>query len=273
MGQVIVITSGKGGVGKTTTTANIGSALAHLGKRVVVMDADVGLRNLDVVMGLESRVVYNLFDTAKGTVPPRKALVKDKRFDNLYLLAASQTHEKSDITPEEMQRVVDALAAEFDFVLIDCPAGIEQGFKNAIAPAHRAVVVCNPEVSSVRDSDRVIGLWDAQRTDAEGKEIKEPAVLIINRIRPRMVTTGEMLSTDDILEMLGCPLLGMVPEDDHIIVSSNKGEPAVLNKDSKAGQAYLNIAHRLLGEDIPMMDLSEPLTLWGRIRRLMGWNG
>lgn len=267
MGQAIVITSGKGGVGKTTTTANIGIALANLGCKVAVVDADVGLRNLDVVMGLESRVVYHLVDAAKGVVSPKKALVRDKRFDNLYLLAASQTNDKSDITPEEMSQVVRALQEEFDFVLIDCPAGIEQGFRNAIAPADKAIVVCNPEVSSVRDSDRVIGLWDAERFDDQGREVKSPAMLIINRVRPQMVQNGDMLSTESILEILSCELLGMVPEDDKIIVSSNKGEPVVMIKDSKAGQAYMNIARRLMGEDVPFMDLTEQETIWNRLKR------
>lgn len=264
MGQVIVVTSGKGGVGKTTTTANLGTALAQLGNKVVLVDADIGLRNLDVVMGLENRIVYDLVDVVEGNARLKQALIKDKRIENLYLLAAAQTREKKDVSPEQMKDLTEQLAREFDFVLLDCPAGIEDGFKNAIAGAQKAVIVCNPEVSSVRDADRVIGLWDAQ------PEEKNPAMLIVNRVRPKMVQRGDMLEIDDMLEMLSIDLLGIVPEDDHIIVSTNRGEPAVYSKDSKAGKAYQNIARRLMGESVPIMDLNADDSIWGKLKRIVG---
>lgn len=264
MGQVIVVTSGKGGVGKTTTTANLGTALAQLGNKVVLVDADIGLRNLDVVMGLENRIVYDLVDVVEGNARLKQALIKDKRIENLYLLAAAQTREKKDVSPSQMRDLTDQLGREFDYVVLDCPAGIEDGFKNAIAGAQKAVVVCNPEVSSVRDADRVIGLWDAQA------ETKSPAMLIVNRVRPKMVARGDMLEIDDMLEMLAVDLLGIVPEDDHIIVSTNRGEPAVYSKDSKAGKAYQNIARRLMGESVPIMDLNADDTIWAKFKRIVG---
>ncbi|MEW8978462.1 MAG: septum site-determining protein MinD [Symbiobacterium sp.] len=264
MGQVIVVTSGKGGVGKTTTTANLGTALAQQGNKVVLVDADIGLRNLDVVMGLENRIVYDLVDVVEGNARLKQALIKDKRVENLYLLAAAQTREKKDVTAEQMRDLCEQLAREFDFVLIDCPAGIEDGFKNAIAGAQKAIIVANPEVSSVRDADRVIGLWDAQDGD------RSPAMLIVNRVRPRMVARGDMLEIDDMLEMLAVDLLGVVPEDDHIIVSTNRGEPAVFSKDSKAGKAFQNIARRLMGESVPIMDLEADESIWAKFKRIVG---
>lgn len=264
MGQVIVVTSGKGGVGKTTTTANLGTALAQLGNKVVLVDADIGLRNLDVVMGLENRIVYDLVDVIEGNARLKQALIKDKRTDNLHLLAAAQTREKRDITPEQMKDLSEQLAREFDYVLLDCPAGIEDGFKNAIAGAQKAIIVCNPEVSSVRDADRVIGLWDAQ------PESKSPAMLIVNRMRPKMVARGDMLEIDDMLEMLAVDLLGVVPEDEHIIVSTNRGEPAVYHAESKAGQAFQNIARRLMGEQVPIMELEADESLWSKLKRIVG---
>ncbi|MFZ5824256.1 MAG: septum site-determining protein MinD [Bacillota bacterium] len=264
MGQVIVVTSGKGGVGKTTTTANLGTALAQLGNKVVLVDADIGLRNLDVVMGLENRIVYDLVDVVEGNARLKQALIKDKRIENLYLLAAAQTREKKDVSPTQMKDLTEQLSREFDFVVLDCPAGIEDGFKNAIAGAEKAIVVCNPEVSSVRDADRVIGLWDAQA------ETKSPAMLIVNRVRPKMVARGDMLEIDDMLEMLAVDLLGIVPEDDHIIVSTNRGEPAVYSKDSKAGKAFQNIARRLMGEAVPIMDLNVDDTMWAKLKRIVG---
>jgi septum site-determining protein MinD len=266
MGQVIVVTSGKGGVGKTTTTANLGTALAQQGNKVVLVDADIGLRNLDVVMGLENRIVYDLVDVIEGNARLKQALIKDKRTENLCLLAAAQTREKKDVSPKQMQDLMEQLAREFDFVILDCPAGIEDGFKNAIAGAQKAIIVCNPEVSSVRDADRVIGLWDAQAGD------KSPAMLIVNRVRPKMVARGDMLEIDDMLEMLAVDLLGIVPEDEHIIVSTNRGEPAVYHRESKAGLAYQNIARRLMGEDVPIMNLSADDGLWAKLKRIVGLN-
>lgn len=265
MGQVIVVTSGKGGVGKTTTTANLGTALAQLGNKVCLVDADIGLRNLDVVMGLENRIVYDLLDVVEGNARLKQALIKDKRIDSLYLLAAAQTREKKDVTPEQMRDLTEQLAREFDFVVLDCPAGIEDGFKNAIVGAQKAIIVANPEVSSVRDADRVIGLWDAHRGES-----KSPAMLIVNRVRPKMVARGDMLEIDDMLEMLAVDLLGIVPEDDHIIVSTNKGEPAVFSKESKAGKAYQNISRRLMGESVPIMDLNADETMWAKLKKIVG---
>lgn len=265
MGQVIVVTSGKGGVGKTTTAANLGTALAQLGNKVCLVDADIGLRNLDVVMGLENRIVFDLMDVVEGHASLKRALIKDKRIDTLYLLAAAQTREKRDVSPRQMQELCEALSREFDYVLIDCPAGIEDGFKNAIAGAQKAIIVANPEVSSVRDADRVIGLWDASR----GEE-KHPAMLIVNRVRPKMVARGDMLEIDDMLEMLAIDLLGVVPEDESIIVSTNRGEPVVYHPESKAGKAFHNIARRLMGEQVPIMPLEADDSLWSKFKRIVG---
>ena len=244
MGEVIVITSGKGGVGKTTTTANLGSALALRGKKVVLVDTDIGLRNLDVVMGLENRIVYDIVDVVEEKCKLRQALIKDKRFEQLFLLPAAQTRDKSAINEEQMRELTSKLKEEFDFVLIDCPAGIEQGFKNAICGADRAIVVTNAEISSIRDADRIIGLLEAS-------EIKNPE-LVINRIRPAMVKKGEMMDVDDIVDLLSINLIGVVPDDEYIITQTNKGEPAVVNKKSPSGRAYTDIARRILGEHVDM---------------------
>ena len=249
MGEVIVITSGKGGVGKTTASANIGCGLAVLEKKVVLIDADIGLRNLDVVMGLENRIVYDLVDAVEGHCRVKQALIKDKRYPNLFLLPAAQTKDKSAVNPEQMKTLCETLKEEFDFIIIDCPAGIEQGFKNAIAGADRAVVVTTPEVSAVRDADRIIGLLEAN-------EIKNP-LLILNRIRPDMVKRGDMMTLEDVTEILAIDILGVVPDDESIVVATNRGEPAVTDNSSKAGQAFRNISRRLLGEDIPLMDLDD----------------
>lgn len=248
--KVIVVTSGKGGVGKTTTTANIGSGLAKLGEKVVIIDVDVGLRNLDVVMGLESRVVFDLIDVLEGRAKLRQALIRDKRVENLYLLPASQTRDKEALDPEQFKEAVGRLLEEegFDRVLVDSPAGIEQGFKTAAAPAGGALVVVNPEVSSVRDADRIIGKLEAQ----EIREIR----LVINRLRPEMIKAGDMLSEEDILSILNVKPIGIVPEDESILVSTNKGEPAVLG-DSRAGQAFMDTARRLRGETVPFPELGE----------------
>ena len=242
MGEVIVITSGKGGVGKTTTTANLGSALAMRGKKVVLLDTDIGLRNLDGVMGLENRIVYDIVDVIEGKCKLRQALIKDKRFTDLFLLPAAQTRDKDAINEDEMIRLTQRLKEEFDYIIVDCPAGIEQGFKNAIAGADRAIVVTNAEISSIRDADRIIGLL-------ESSNIRNPE-LIINRIRPEMVKRGEMMDVEDILDLLSIDLIGVVPEDENIITQTNKGEPAVANKKAASGKAYIEIARRILGENV-----------------------
>lgn len=249
MSEVIVITSGKGGVGKTTTTANIGTALAMAGKKVVLVDADIGLRNLDLVMGLENRVVYDIVNVIEGTCRVKQALIKDKRHDSLYMLPAAQTRDKDAVTAEQMKDLCEKLKEEFDYVLLDCPAGIEQGFKNAVAGADKAIVVTTPEVSAVRDADRIIGLLEAN-------EINEPK-LLVNRVRMNMVKTGDMMSVEDIVELLAISLIGVVPDDTSIITTSNRGEPAAMSEKSIPGKAYRNIAQRILGEDVPLLDLSK----------------
>ena len=242
MGEVIVVTSGKGGVGKTTTTANIGTALAKLGKSVVLVDGDIGLRNLDLVMGLENRIVFDLVDYVEDKCRLNQCLIKDKRFPDLSIIPAAQTKDKNAVTPEQMKKLCKELKEKFDFVIIDCPAGIEQGFKNAVAGAEKAIVVAIPEVSSIRDADRIIGLLYA-----EG--IENP-VLVVNRTRPDMIKKNDMLDIEDTRELLGIELLGSIPEDSCIIEASNSGEPAVTNPNSKAGKAYDNIARKLAGMEI-----------------------
>ncbi len=247
--EVIVITSGKGGVGKTTTTANVGTGLAKLNKKVVLIDTDIGLRNLDVVMGLENRIVYNLVDVIEGNCRIKQALIKDKRVPNLYLLPSAQTRDKTSVTPEQMKKLVADLKSEnFDYILLDCPAGIEQGFKNAIAGADRALVVTNPEVSAIRDADRIIGLLEAN-------EMKKTE-LIVNNIRMDMVKKGDMMSMDDVVEILAISIIGCVPFDENIVVSTNNGEPCV-GDSSLAGQAYMNICKRITGEEVPFLDLDK----------------
>ncbi len=256
MGEVIVITSGKGGVGKTTTTANVGTGLAKLDKKVVLIDTDIGLRNLDVVMGLENRIVYNLVDVIEGNCRIKQALIKDKRYPNLYLLPSAQTRDKASVTPEQMKKLAEELKAEFDYILMDCPAGIEQGFQNAIAGADRALVVTTPEVSAVRDADRIIGLLEAN-------EMKQTH-LIVNRLRMDMVKRGDMMSSEDVVEILAIDLIGIVPDDENIVISTNQGEPLVGN-DSLAGKAYMNICHRIIGEDVPYLDLNGKQGFFSRL--------
>jgi len=258
-GRVIVVTSGKGGVGKTTTTANIGAGLARLGYKVVLVDTDIGLRNLDLLMGLENRIVYNLVDVVEERCKLSQALVKDKRLPNLSLLPAAQTRDKSALNEEQMKSVTSQLGDDFDFILVDSPAGIEQGFANATAGATEAIVVCTPEMSSVRDADRIIGLLEAKEEIVNYK-------LVINRVRPGMIKANDMMDVDDVLEILSIKLLGIIPEDQEIIVSTNKGEPLVNSDNALAGQAYRNIARRVAGEDVPFMNLDVPTTWMERLK-------
>ncbi len=259
--RILTITSGKGGVGKTTATANLGVALALQSQRVVTIDADIGLRNLDVVMGLENRIVYDLIDVVEGRCRLRQAMIRDKRLSELYLLPAAQTRDKTAVSPEDMVRLTDQLRSEFDFIIIDSPAGIEQGFKNAIAPADEVLIITTPEVSAVRDADRIIGLVEAEE--------KGPAHLIINRLRPDMIRREDMLATSDVVELLAIDLIGIVPEDEHIIISTNRGRPAALDDNSLAGQAFRNIARRVMGEDVPFMIIRESPGLLERLARLV----
>ncbi len=266
MSECIVITSGKGGVGKTTTTANLGVALAMQGKRVAVVDADIGLRNLDLILGLENRIVYDLVHVIEGECKLRQALIKDKRLDGLYLLPAAQTRDKNAVSPDGMRKLVAQLKEEFDYVLIDCPAGIEQGFKNSVAGADRAIIVTTPEVSAIRDADRIIGL-------VEAAELPEPT-LIVNRFRAKMVARGDMMSREDILEILAIPLIGLVPDHEDIIVSANRGAPAAFDEKSIVGEEYRRIARRVLGEaDVPFVALDVPDTAWTILKRWMGLSG
>jgi septum site-determining protein MinD len=262
---VVTVTSGKGGVGKTTATANLGVALAEAEQRVVCIDADIGLRNLDVVMGLENRIVYDLVDIVEGRCKLRQAMIKDKRLGNLYLIPAAQTRDKTAVSPRDMVKLTDELRKDFDWVLIDSPAGIERGFRNALAPADIVLIVTNPEVSAVRDADRIIGMVEAEE--------KAPPRLILNRVKPEMVRRGEMLTTEDVLDVLAIDLIGVVPEDDGVITASNQGLPVALNPRSKAGKAFREIALRLMGEDIPLEALESPNGFIRRISRLVRQGG
>ncbi|MEE1130343.1 MAG: septum site-determining protein MinD [Caryophanon sp.] len=262
MGEAIVITSGKGGVGKTTTTANLGTALALQGKRVCLVDTDIGLRNLDVVLGLENRIIYDLVDVLEGRCKIHQAIVKDKRVDDmLYLLPAAQTADKNDVTPEQMEQLIGELKQEFDFVLIDCPAGIEQGYRNAVAGADRAIVVTTPEISAVRDADRIIGLLELENI--------EPPKLIINRIRQRLMKNGEAMDVSEITTHLSIDLLGVITDNDGVISASNRGEPVVMNSSNRASLGYRNIARRLLGESVPLMSIEEEKKgFWAKLKAL-----
>lgn len=266
MTRIVVVTSGKGGVGKTTCTANLGMALAQRDQRVAVVDADFGLRNLDLLLGLENRIVYTALDVLAEDCRLDQALVKDKRQPNLALLPAAQNRSKESITPEQMSTLIAKIAEDkFDFVLVDCPAGIEMGFRNAIAAANEAIVVTTPEISAVRDADRVIGLLEAN-------DIRN-ARLIVNRLKPAMVQEEQMMSVQDVQDILAIPLLGVIPDDERVIVSTNRGEPLVLEqKLSLAGLAFSNIARRLLGETVPFIDLNAPHDdIFARIKRF--WRG
>jgi septum site-determining protein MinD len=259
--KVVTITSGKGGVGKTTATANLAAALAVDGAKVVCVDADIGLRNLDVVLGLENRIVYDIVDVVEGRCRLRQAMIRDKRLPELFLIPAAQTRDKSALSPSDMVRLCDELRPECDWILIDSPAGIERGFRNAIAPADIVLVVTNPEVSAVRDADRIIGLVEAEE--------KGPARLMINRMRADMVKRGDMLAIDDVLELLAVELIGVVPEDENVVMSTNRGIPIALDGKSKAGQAFRNIARRLKGEEVPFLNLEEQGGFFGKLVRLI----
>jgi len=259
--KVVTVTSGKGGVGKTTATANLGTALANQGCRVVCIDGDIGLRNLDVILGLENRIVYDLVDVVEGRCRLRQAMIRDKRLPELYLIPAAQTRDKNAVSPSDMVRLADELRPEFDYILIDSPAGIERGFRNAVAPADMVLVVTNPEVSAVRDADRIIGLVEAEE--------KGPARLLINRLKPDVMRRGDMLTVDDVLELLAIDLIGLVPDDESVLSSANRGSPVALDNRSRAGQAFRNIARRLMGEQVPFLNIEENDGFWGRLARLI----
>jgi septum site-determining protein MinD len=260
-GKVLTITSGKGGVGKTTAVANLAVALAANGKKVVCIDGDIGLRNLDVVMGLENRIVYDIVDVVEGRCKTRQAMIRDKRLPELFLIPAAQTRDKNAVSPSDMIRLCDELRQEIDWILIDSPAGIERGFRNAIAPADRVLIITNPEMSAVRDADRVVGLLEAEE--------KLPPSLVVNRLNPNMVKRGDMLSVDDVYDLLRIDVIGIVPEDENVIVASNRGVPLALEAKSRAGQAFRNIARRLNGEQVPFLEL-ESQGLWERLVRMAG---
>jgi len=260
MGKAIVITSGKGGVGKTTTTANLGTALALMGKKVCLVDLDIGLRNLDVILGLDNRILYDIVDVVAGRAQLRQALVKDKRFDDLlFLLPAAQNADKDSLNPDQVRTLVEELKPDFDYVLLDCPAGIERGFMNAIAGADAAIIVSTPEISAIRDADRVVGLL-------EQYPLSEAPKLVINRIRRRMMQDGETMDIDEITHHLSIDLLGIVFDDDAVIRTSNNGEPIVLDPKNSASQGYRNIARRIEGETVPLMNVDAPKEgVWSRI--------
>ncbi|MDD3361065.1 MAG: septum site-determining protein MinD [Hespellia sp.] len=263
MGEVIVITSGKGGVGKTTTTANLGIGLSKSGKKTLVIDTDLGLRNLDVVLGLENRIVYNLVDVINGSCRLKQALISDPRYPELYLLPSAQTKDKSAVSPEQMRKLVSELKDNFDFILLDCPAGIEQGFQNAIAGADKAIVVTTPEVSAIRDADRIIGLLEVNGI--------RNSSLIINRLRIDMVKRGDMMSVEDVTEILAIDLIGVIPDDEQVVIATNQGNPIIGNA-SKAGTAYENICKRLLGETVPITDFSHTEGLFSKMTHLFKMN-
>jgi septum site-determining protein MinD len=254
-GRAIVVTSGKGGVGKTTTTANVGAALGATGATVALVDADVGLRNLDIVLGLESRVRFHVLDVLEGKAELDDALVSDKRVPSMKLLAASQTREKDDVDTAAFKALIERLRERFDYVLIDCPAGIETGFQNAIVAADEAIIVCTPEVSAVRDADRVVGLL------GDRKSIR----LIVNRLRPALVRRGKMLSVDDVNAILRLPLLGVIADEPGVIVSTNRGEPLALDAASTTGDAYRKIAARIVGTDTSAPEIPREATFFDKL--------
>ncbi len=261
--RIILICSGKGGVGKTTLTANLGVALARQGLRTAVLDADFGLRNLDLLLGLENRIVYTAQEVLEESCRLDQALVKHKQETNLALLPAGNPRMLEWLKPEDMQRIVSMLVDDFDYVLIDCPAGVEDGFRNAVAAAKEAIVVTNPEISAVRDADRVIGLLNTHGV--------QPIQLVLNRVRPKMIASQEMLSVNDVTDILALPLLGLVIEDEQVIVSTNRGEPLTLSSSkSPAARCYTNIAKRMQGEEIPILDPSSAgSSIGAKFKRLM----
>ena len=258
--KIIVITSGKGGVGKTTTTANIGAGLAMKGHKVALIDTDTGLRNLDLLLGLENRIMYDLVDVTSGRVTYKKALVRHKKYETLYLLPTSQIKDKLSVAPEQLVDVCKQMSEEFDFILVDCPAGIEQGFKTAVAAADIALIVTMPEISAVRDADKIIG--ELNRAG------KDNLLLIVNRIRPDMVAKGEMLDLDDINDILAIKCIGQIPDDELVVSSTNRGEPVIVNEKSQAGQAYKNITRRICGEDVPFMTFRTKESFFTRLKKL-----
>jgi septum site-determining protein MinD len=260
--QVITVTSGKGGVGKTTAVANLATALAADGRKVVCIDGDIGLRNLDVIMGLENRIVYDIVDVIEGRCKLKQAMIRDKHYPDMYLIPAAQTRDKNAVSPSDMIRICNDLRADTDFVIIDSPAGIERGFRNSIAAADRVLIVTNPEVSAVRDADRVVGILEAEE--------KGTPSLILNRLNPVLVKNNDMLSAEDVLDLLGIHLIGVVPEDESVIIGSNRGAPVVTDPKSRAGQAFRNIAKRIQGQEVPFMDLEQQSGLWGAIQKLTG---
>jgi len=256
MGEVIVITSGKGGVGKTTSSANIGTGLAKQDKTVVMIDTDIGLRNLDVVLGLENRIVYNLVDVVEGNCRLKQALIKDRYYPGLFLLPSAQTRDKTAVTPEQMVKLVEEMKPDYDYVILDCPAGIERGFQNAIAAADRAIIVTTPEVSAIRDADRILGLLEAGGIHRNH--------LLINRLRPELVKRGELMAAEDVVDLLGVPLIGVVPDDESVIITTNQGQ-SVMEGNSMAGKAYENIVRRIMGEEIPYLNLNTGKGFWARM--------
>lgn len=265
MSEVLVVTSGKGGVGKTTTCANLGTGLAAMGHKVCLIDTDIGLRNLDVVMGLENRIVYNLVDVVEGSCRLKQALIRDKRHPSLYLMPCAQTRDKTSVNPSQMVKLVTHLRDIFDYIILDCPAGIEQGFQNAVAGADRAIVVTTPEVSAIRDADRIIGLLEAR----EFSQIE----LVLNRLRPDMVRRGDMMSASDVTDILSVPLIGIVPDDEHVVISTNQGEPLVGSM-TPAGKAYQNISYRVSGKDVPLnLEIGGRITFWTRITGIFHTTG
>ena len=264
MGEVILVASGKGGTGKTAVTANLGALLAKDGYKVALIDMDMGMRNLDLYLGLENRIVYDIVDIANGHCKLKQGMIKDKRYPDLYLIPAAQTKDKNAVTEDQVRAICNELKQEVDYIIVDCPAGIEQGFKNAIAGADKAIVVTNPEVSAVRDAARIIGLLEANG-------LGNPQ-LVLNRVRPNMVRQGDMMSVDDILEILAIKLLGVIPDDDNIVISTNRGEPTVLDQQSRAGPAYRNIVKRILGEDVPLMNLDVEEGFFAKLKKLFKGN-
>lgn len=252
--RIITITSGKGGVGKTTTTANLGVALAHQNKRVVVVDTDIGLRNLDVVMGLQNRIIYDIVDLVEGRCRIRQALIRDRELPELYLLPAAQSRDKSAVSPADMVRVCDQLRGECDFVLVDSPAGIELGFRNAVAAADEFILLTTPDASAVQDVDRVLGILEA--------EGRGPTGLVINRVVPELVRRGQMMSPTQVLDTLAIDLLGIVPETEEVLIANGRGKPVAHNKHSLAGRSYHNIARRLLGERVPFLSVLQGRKSW-----------